>query len=544
MTLQTELICLNGNEIKQGDTSSLFRYQLEAQGKEVEGSAKIQLIKKDKVCYELNADVIDNLLEFKFSNILEVGLYKIEIEIGGYVFPSKDTEYIYVNQNYEVALTPTELLEKDSAIKKAVSEAMVGYKPTFDLTDIVAQIKEQLPQPTIDIPSIVSQVLAQLPTIKGEQGERGERGEVGPTGLTGPIGPRGERGETGLTGPQGPKGETGLTGPKGERGETGPKGEQGSTGPKGERGEQGLTGPQGPKGERGEIGLTGPQGPKGERGEQGERGPQGPQGEQGSKGERGEQGERGPQGLIGPQGPQGERGPQGPAGSGGVGKVELSYSTLNSHLLLNGQDTGILVGNATTKFGSEFGYLETPTFTGVGRPDKEETLPSQLVSVLRQVPNGTRYISTNGANVGAWEWLKVNNNWVVTRGDTGWIRIQSEFLERGYIFLRRTETGAQISIRGGEYDSFQMKNNATGNGRYNLWNVEIPTGFKTETAIAQQATYDFNSAPFGYLLLTSASDASRIQLKIYNTPTPNRYLRVNALSYKPLGAWVDSLNLQ
>ena len=97
MTLQTELICLNGNEIKQGDTSSLFRYQFEAQGKEVEGSAKIQLIKKDKVCYELNADVIDNLLEFKFSNILEVGLYKIEVEIGGYVFPSKDTEYIYVN---------------------------------------------------------------------------------------------------------------------------------------------------------------------------------------------------------------------------------------------------------------------------------------------------------------------------------------------------------------------------------------------------------------------------------------------------------------
>ena len=496
MTLQTELICLNGNEIKQGDTSSLFRYQLEAQGKEVEGSAKIQLIKKDKVCYEINADVIDNLLEFKFSNILEYGLYKIEVEIGGYVFPSKDTEYIYVNQNYEVALTPTELLEKDSAIKKAVSEAMVGYKPTFDLTDIVAQIKEQLPQPTIDIPSIVAQVLAQLPTVKGEQGERGE---------VGPQGPRGEKGEQGERGLQGPQGPIGLTGPQGERGETGLTG---PIGPRGERGEKGDTGPQGPQGERGEIGLTGPQGPKGERGE------------------------------------QGERGPQGPAGSGGVGKVELSYSTLNSHLLLNGQDTGILVGNATTKFGSEFGYLETPVFTGVGRPDKEETLPNQLTSILRQVPNGTRYISTNGAGVGAWEWLKVNNNWVVTRGDTGWIRIQSEFLEKGFIYLRRTETGAQISIRGGEYDSFQMKNNATGNGRYNLWNVEIPTGFKTETAVAQQATYDFNSAPFGYLLLTSASDASRIQLKIYSTPTPNRYLRVNALSYKPLGAWVDSLNLQ
>lgn len=225
MTLQTELICLNGNEIKQGDTSSLFRYQLEAQGKEVEGSAKIQLIKKDKVCYELNADVIDNLLEFKFSNILEVGLYKIEIEIGGYVFPSKDTEYIYVNQNYEVALTPAELLEKDSAIKKAVSEAMVGYKPTFDLTEIVAQIKEQLPQPTIDIPSIVSQVLAQLPT--GPKGERGERGEVGPQGLKGEqgsTGPRGERGEKGDTGPQGPKGERGETGPRGERGEQGSNG--------------------------------------------------------------------------------------------------------------------------------------------------------------------------------------------------------------------------------------------------------------------------------------------------------------------------------
>ena len=169
MALLTELECLNGNEIKQGDTSSLFRYQLEAQGKEVEGSAKIQLIKKDKVCYEFEKSVTNNVIEFSFDKILECGLYKLEIEVGGYVFPSKDTEYIYVNQNYEVALTPTELLEKDSAIKKAVSEAMVGYKPTFDLTDIVAQIKGQLPQPTIDIPSIVSEVLAQLPTVKGEQ---------------------------------------------------------------------------------------------------------------------------------------------------------------------------------------------------------------------------------------------------------------------------------------------------------------------------------------------------------------------------------------
>ena len=308
MALLAELECLNGNEVKQGDTSSLFRYRLKAQEKTITGTGKLQLIKDKANFYEFPVKVVNNEVEFHFDKALEVGMYAIEIEVAGYVFPSKNVEYIFVNQNIDAFLTPSEILEKNEVIKKAVSEAMVGYKPAFDLTDIVAQIKKQLPQPTIDIPSIVSEVLAQLPTVKGERGE---------TGLTGPQGERGEKGEQGERGPQG------LIGPQGERGETG------LTGPQGERGEKGDTGPQGLKGERGEKGDTGP------------------------------------------QGPQGERGPQGPAGSGGVGKVELSYSKLNSHLLLNGQDTGILVGNATTKFGSEFGYLETPVFTGVGRPDKE-----------------------------------------------------------------------------------------------------------------------------------------------------------------------------
>lgn len=233
MALLTELECLTGNEVKQGDTSSLVSYRLKAQGKEIDGSGKVQLIKSKRVCYEFPVEISNNTVEFHFDKVLQHGLYIIEIEVGGYVFPSKDTEYICINQNYEVALTPAELKEKDKAIKDAIAEAMKSYKHDIDLTTIVEQIKEQLPQPTIDIPSIVSQVLEQVPTIKGPQGPKGETGPQGPQG---PIG---------LTGPQGP---IGLTGPKGDKGDKGDTGPQGPAGPQGPQGPKGDTGPQGPAG--------------------------------------------------------------------------------------------------------------------------------------------------------------------------------------------------------------------------------------------------------------------------------------------------------
>ena len=54
---------------------------------------------------------------------------------------------------------------------------------------------------------------------------------------------------------------------------------------------------------------------------------------------------------------------------------------------------------------------------GKGRPDKPETTEGAIVG---DEADCTRYLSTDGAGTGAWEWEKRGGVWHVVRGDTGW----------------------------------------------------------------------------------------------------------------------------
>ena len=62
--------------------------------------------------------------------------------------------------------------------------------------------------------------------------------------------------------------------------------------------------------------------------------------------------------------------------------------------------------------GEDIRLLST-TIIGVGRPDKPETTGSKIKG---NEPNGSVYESTDGANVGAWQWQKRSGEWVVTAG--------------------------------------------------------------------------------------------------------------------------------
>lgn len=128
MTLLTKLTCLSGNEIKQGDTSSLFRYQLDVEGRVIDGTGKAQLIKNKKNCYEFQVEVASGKVEFHFDKVLEAGTYILEIEVNGYVFPSRDTEFIYINENYDAFVEPKELVDKNEAIKAIVTDLTKGYR--------------------------------------------------------------------------------------------------------------------------------------------------------------------------------------------------------------------------------------------------------------------------------------------------------------------------------------------------------------------------------------------------------------------------------
>lgn len=84
--------------------------------------------------------------------------------------------------------------------------------------------------------------------------------------------------------------------------------------------------------------------------------------------------------------------------------------------------------------GEDIRLLST-TIIGVGRPDKPETTGGKITG---NEPNGSVYESTNGANVGAWQWQKRGNEWVVTAGDTGLITLKTQNLKAGaYVKLQR-----------------------------------------------------------------------------------------------------------
>ena len=174
---------------------------------------------------------------------------------------------------------------------------------------------------------------------------------------------------------------------------------------------------------------------------------------------------------------------------------------------------------------------------GVGRPDVPASTSGKIAG---DEPDGTIYISTDGANVGAYQWVKSHSKWYVTKGDTGWIRVESDQLVKGAIFLRRTEAGCYISVRGGDWDSFQMK--TISKGKFTLYNTALPVGFTSPMMVFQELTYDAVQ-PIGFLLLTSKNDSSRIQARIHTVPDNNRWFRANMLYYISDDVWVDSLTV-
>lgn len=97
---QTSLRCLSGNIIKQGDVSSVFRYKCTTDDKKpLNGQAIVQLIHSEKGMIEFEVEMKNGIIEFQLEKALPVGKYTVEVECGGYVFPSTNTQTITVNEN-------------------------------------------------------------------------------------------------------------------------------------------------------------------------------------------------------------------------------------------------------------------------------------------------------------------------------------------------------------------------------------------------------------------------------------------------------------
>ena len=132
-----------GEVIKQGDFSSLFEFELlDYDNKKITSldgqTAKVRLGgSKGKLV--INTTVEGSKVGFNISKILPVGVYRLEIEAGDYVFPSDQSAKIDVIQSIENYQAP-EVVELGKVdIQQEISEYL-----TLNPVDISETVKRYL----------------------------------------------------------------------------------------------------------------------------------------------------------------------------------------------------------------------------------------------------------------------------------------------------------------------------------------------------------------------------------------------------------------
>lgn len=94
-----------GDVVKQGDTASLFGYELMDENyspvPEIEGQEATITLANRNGKISLTSTVTDHKVKFNINKVLPVGIYQVEITCGNYVFPSDKSTVIKVTQSTE-----------------------------------------------------------------------------------------------------------------------------------------------------------------------------------------------------------------------------------------------------------------------------------------------------------------------------------------------------------------------------------------------------------------------------------------------------------
>lgn len=94
-----------GDVVKQGDTASLFGYELLDENyspvTEIEGQEATITLANRNGKTKLTSTVTDHKVKFNINKVLPVGIYQVEITCGNYVFPSDKSTVIKVTQSTE-----------------------------------------------------------------------------------------------------------------------------------------------------------------------------------------------------------------------------------------------------------------------------------------------------------------------------------------------------------------------------------------------------------------------------------------------------------
>ena len=125
----TNLARIDGGDlIKQGDLSSTFGFELLDENYRVmtsfEGQDAVITLTKGQRRWKTTAPVTSHSVNFNLDSILPSGKYRVEISVGGYIFPSDRDTYI----------------EIEDSDKELVTEDIYRLKEL----DIVEEVKKQL----------------------------------------------------------------------------------------------------------------------------------------------------------------------------------------------------------------------------------------------------------------------------------------------------------------------------------------------------------------------------------------------------------------
>lgn len=188
---------------------------------------------------------------------------------------------------------------------------------------------------------------------------------------------------------------------------------------------------------------------------------------------------------------------------------------------------------------------------GKGRPDKPETTEGAIVG---DEADCTRYLSTDGAGTGAWEWEKRGGVWHVVRGDTGWREFENSQKYFGKIKLRRTNDRVSIEFGGGNWDYFGtvklsqsafMPANGNDINGFKIRAHQLSEGFRPCTNAINQIFDDATNAQVGMVLVGGIKD-NRGGVELRFAMTANREnnfdsLRIGIVTFPTVDRWPETL---
>lgn len=155
-----------GDVVKQGDTASLFGYELLDENyspvPEIEGQEATITFANRNGKISLTSTVTDHKVKFNINKVLPVGIYQVEITCGNYVFPSDKSTVIKVTQSTE-EYQPTEVVELGKvSLREEIANYLSGHTvQAYDDRPLVARIEalEARPQDTtVDLGPLESRV--------------------------------------------------------------------------------------------------------------------------------------------------------------------------------------------------------------------------------------------------------------------------------------------------------------------------------------------------------------------------------------------------